>query len=104
MTPAKATEPKKTMTQPASVNVSIRDLAIVAVTLIGWVANYAALSSRVAAQEQAIAQIQARYEREVVPRSEHIEMNKRLEERLGAIETELQNITRQIVNQNQGRR
>ena len=96
---------KKTMKESGSVNVSLRDIALVTLTLIGWAANYATLSSRVLADEQAIAQLQSRYEREVVPRSEHIEMNKRLEERLGQIENELQNITRQIVNQgNQQRR
>lgn len=93
----------KKMKETGTVSVSLRDIALITLTLIGWAANYATLSSRVTADEQTLAQLQSRYEREVVPRSEHIEMNKRLEERLAQIDNELQNINRQMVSQNSRR-
>lgn len=82
-----------------SVNVSIRDMVLLAATLAGWAFNYATLSSRVNADEKAIIDLQQRYEKEVVPRTEHVEMNRRLDERLGRIETDIGEIKLQFSRQ-----
>lgn len=46
---------------------------------------YGILSARLASNESNLIQFQARYEREIVPRSEHLQMNALLEQRLQSI-------------------
>jgi hypothetical protein len=55
------------------------------ILLITLGTTYGVLSSRIIANEKDLIAFEARYEREVVPRSEHLQMNAVLEQRLQSI-------------------
>lgn len=67
----------------------------IAILLISMGTMYGVISSRLAGNEHELIQFMARYEREVVPRSEHLQMNAVLEQRLQGI------VDRQIESQKQ---
>src|SRR5262249_53972171 len=70
-------------------SLSVRDVVGILLILATIIFNYATMTGRADNLQQRIAAIEGRYEREVVPRTEHVQMNLRLEERLGRIELQL---------------
>lgn len=64
---------------------SIRDVIQIGILLISMGTIYGIMSNRLATTESNLQDFQRRYEREVVPRAEHIQMNAVLEQRLSAI-------------------
>ena len=71
-------------------NVNFWHLIItLAVVFASLIFSYATLTSQLADVNRRLAELSARYYQEVVPRNEHLEMNKRLDDRLKAIEDEL---------------
>lgn len=65
--------------------ISIRDAIYIGGLLLSMGTIYGIIGSRISTLETNLAQTNQRYEREVVPRSEHIQMNAVLEQRLQAI-------------------
>jgi hypothetical protein len=67
----------------------------IAIMLVALGTTYGILSSRISGMEKDMLAFESRYEREVVPRSEHLQMNAVLEQRLQSI------MERQIESQKQ---
>jgi len=67
-----------------------------AIMLVSLGTLYGILSTRIGGAESSLIVFQQRYEREVVPRAEHLQMNSVLEQRLSAI------IERQLEEQKRG--
>lgn len=71
------------------------------VVFASLVFSYATLTSQLADVNRRLAELSARYYEEVVPRREHLQMNKNLDDRLERIERELQTLN-QILSQLRG--
>lgn len=76
----------------------MRDAIYAGLLLLSAGTTYGIMSTRVSALESAQAQITTRYEREVVPRQEHLQMNAVLEQRLQAIIDSQQQLDHQITS------
>jgi hypothetical protein len=60
-----------------------------AITVAGWIANAATISARLTELDQREVKLEARYDREVVPRPEHEAADKAQELRLERMEVRL---------------
>lgn len=77
----------RVVTQPERRNTLLNPALVLqcVILLITLGTTYGILSSRIGSNEKDLVQFMARYEREVVPRSEHLQMNAVLEQRLQSI-------------------
>lgn len=65
--------------------ISIRDAIYIGGLLLSMGTMYGIIGNRISTLEANFQQAATRYEREVVPRAEHVQMNAVLEQRLSAI-------------------
>lgn len=79
---------------PAKFAISLRDAIWIGALLVSIGIQWAQNS----ATKDDLATFKLRYEREVVPRGEQVQMNKVLEERLGGIQDKLLDIKAQLVD------
>lgn len=76
--------------------ISMRDAIYIGTLLLSMGTIYGIMNNRVSTFETGLAQLNQRYDREVVPRSEHVQMNAVLEQRLNAIIESQKQSDRQI--------
>lgn len=66
----------------------------IGVVFASLIFSYATLTSQLSDVNRRLEELSKRYYEEVVPRREHLEMNKRLDDRLERIENELHELNR----------
>lgn len=72
----------------------------VGVVFASLIFSYATLTSQLSDVNRRLEELSRRYYEEVVPRREHLEMNKRLDDRLEGIEREMRNQANELHEMN----